>query len=126
MSLLSILFGLKKCTHDKMGLYSGGGYCPDCGEYVENQWYLVRCSCCGVKRVAITRGNTVLPQDSFCTNCGEQDYYVEKLNHVNFIDINYATVVQIIHNSVKSNQIQSWVEPAFDSKLLCSNIQNKS
>ncbi len=121
MSLLSVLFGFKKCTHDKMGLYSGGGYCPDCGEYVENQWYLVRCSCCGIKRVAITRGITVLPKDTFCTNCGEQEYYIEKLDHVNFIDINYATVVQTIKYDLKQSFTQSWVETPLSQKLLCVN-----
>jgi len=122
MSLLSVLFGFKKCTHDKLGMYSGGGYCPDCGEYVENQWYLVRCSCCGVKRVAMTRGNMVLPQDAFCTNCGEHEYYIEKLDHVNFIDINYATVVRLISKTTKQNLTQSWVEPIIEPKLLCAGI----
>lgn len=121
MSLLSILFGLKKCTHDKMGLYSGKGYCPDCGKYVETQWYLVRCSCCGVKRVAMTRGESVLPQTAFCTNCGESDYYIEKLSHVNFIDINYATVVQIVHDHVLKGATQSWVDIPVEQKLLCAS-----
>lgn len=121
MSLLSILFGLKKCTHDKMGLYSAEGYCPDCGEYIENQWYLVRCSCCGVKRIAMTKGTTVLPRETFCTNCGEHEYYIEKLNHVNFIDINYATVVQKIKKEQKNNLTQAWVEIPLEPKLLCAS-----
>lgn len=121
MSLLEILFGLKKCTHDKLGMYSGGGYCPDCGEYVENQWYLVRCSCCGVKRVAMTKGENVLPKEAFCTNCGGHEYYIEKLNHVNFIDINYATIVQKIHPHFKTNFSQAWVEATTEQKLLCAS-----
>lgn len=121
MYWLSILFNMKKCTHDKLGLYSGRFYCPDCGEYVENQWYLVRCSCCGVKRIAITKGTTVLPKDLFCSNCGEKEYYIEKLEHVNFIDINYATVLQTSLNLCSKSFTQAWVEKPISMKLLCSN-----
>lgn len=121
MSWLSILFGLKKCTHDKMGLYCGCGYCPNCGEYIENQWYLVRCSCCGVKRVAMTKGVCVLPQEAFCSNCGAHEYYVEKLSHVNFIDINYATVVQTVVPATKHTFSQAWVNDVYEQKLLIAS-----
>ena len=119
MSLLSKL-GLKKCTHDKLGLYSRCGYCPECGEYIENQWYLVRCSCCGVKRIAITKGTKILPKDTFCSNCGEQEYYIEKLNQVNFIDINYATVIQSIKSSNNQDFTQTWINISTEPKLLCA------
>ena len=119
MSLLSLL-GFKKCTHDKMGLYNGGGYCPDCGEYVENQWYIVRCSCCGVKRIAMTKGCEAVPQDLFCTNCGEHKYFVEKVTNINFIDINYATFVQTICTNKKQNHTQSWIDYPIETKLLCT------
>ena len=58
---------------------------------------------------------------AFCTNCGEQEYYIEKLDHVNFIDINYATVVQTIKYDWKQSFTQAWVETPLSQKLLCVN-----
>ena len=119
MSLLSIL-GFKKCSHDKMSLSQNGGYCPDCGEYVEVHWYLVRCSCCGVKRVAIVCNENIMPQTSFCSNCGDTQYYLEELNKVNFIDINYAAAIKTTPYKNKENHSQAWVGIPVEQKLLCS------
>ena len=118
MSILTLL-GIKKCTHERMSFNVDCGYCPDCGEYVENRWYLVRCSCCGVKRVAITRGNEILPKEHFCKNCGETAYYIEELKRLNIIDINYATVLRISPKPLKQNFAQAWVQETPEQKLLC-------
>lgn len=109
MSILSLL-GIKKCTHERMSLNIECGYCPDCGEYVENRWYLVRCSCCGVKRVAITKGCEIMPAAFYCSNCGESGYYIQELKKLNFIDINYATVLKVVPKDVKVNYSQSWIK----------------
>ena len=120
MSLLNIL-GLKKCTHDKVCLSQGTGYCPDCGEYVETHWYLTRCACCGIKRVAFTKGDCVMPKELYCANCGEKEYYLEELEKVNFININYATAIKITINQVKQNHSQSWINIPEEQKLLCAS-----
>ena len=36
------LFKKKECTHDKISPDKSGQYCPDCGKYVENKWFLVK------------------------------------------------------------------------------------
>ena len=38
-----------ECSHSHVKADVDFAYCPDCGELIENQWYLVRCACCGVK-----------------------------------------------------------------------------
>ena len=116
-------FFTKKCTHDKVGFNVDCGYCPDCGEYVENHWYLVRCSCCGIKRVAITKGFEIMPASCCCPNCGEKGYYIEELKKLNFVDINYATVLKIAPHLSKSGYSQSWVEDeAKNLKLIAANM----
>ncbi len=116
MTIFSLL--KKQCTHDKMGFNVECGYCPDCGAYVENRWFIVRCACCGVKRISYSRGNEVMPVSCFCSNCGDSVYYVEEVKKLNFVDINYATVLKITPKSVKFNFSQSWVQTAPSFKML--------
>ena len=111
-------FFTKKCAHEKIGYNVECGYCPDCGEYIENRWYLVRCSCCGIKRIAIARGCEIIPASNCCPNCGEKDYYIEELKKLNFVDINYAAVLKITPHAIKENYSQSWVENRSDLKLI--------
>ena len=83
---LTNLFKFKKsCNHDKITPDMESGYCPDCGKLVQNEWYITRCACCGVKLKTIVRGGEIFPQNHFCTNCGSQDFVVEKLSKINFI-----------------------------------------
>ena len=103
-------FFTKKCTHEKIGYNTECGYCPDCGEYVETKWYLVRCSCCGIKRAAITKGNEILPAFHRCSNCGEEGYYIEPLKKLNLVDINFATAVKITPMTQKEDFVQVWVK----------------
>ena len=116
---LQALLGIKKCTHEHMSFNTDCGYCPDCGEYVENRWYLVRCACCGVKRIAITKGTEIMPKEHFCINCGKEEYYIEELKKLNFIDINYATLLRVTPKPLKENFVQSWVQEPSTPKLLC-------
>lgn len=120
MLILDLLGFKKKCKHEKMSYNTQSGYCPECGEYVETRWYLVRCSCCGIKRIATTRGQEIIPKNSFCPNCGEIEYYIEELEKVNFIDINYASSLRITPKPVKENFSQSWIYETPAPKLLCS------
>jgi len=110
---LTNLFGLKKvCTHDKITPDMDFGYCPDCGKLIKNEWYITRCSCCGVKVRAIVRNGEVVPQNHYCTNCGSEEYVVEKLDKINFIDINYAVLMKKEFDQVEKQRFttQCWQE----------------
>lgn len=98
------------CSHEKITPYLGAGYCPDCGKYVENHWYMTRCSCCGVKQKTLVRNGKVVASAKFCRNCGSSLFKVEKLNEIDIVNINYATVLKQVIKSKKQNFIQTWVE----------------
>ena len=83
-----------KCTHEKVTPDMEQGYCPDCGKLIKNEWYITRCSCCGVKMKAMVKNGEIVPQNHYCTNCGSNEYTVEKLDQINFIDINFAALVK--------------------------------
>ena len=87
------------------------GYCPDCGKFINNEWYITRCSCCGVKMKAIIRNGKVYPQNHFCSNCGSREYVVEKLDKINFIDINFAVLLKKeVEETFLVNSTQCWQE----------------
>lgn len=102
----------QKCTHEHVGINCDFGYCPDCGALIENQWYIVKCSCCGLKHKAIIRNGKVMPVNNFCHNCGTQDYVVEKLEAIDFININYAALIRKETKVVQSQKplAQYWVD----------------
>ena len=109
--LWSDLFNFnKKCTHDKVPLDQDVYYCPDCGELVENQWYLVRCACCGVKEVATVRNGEVVPLENYCHNCGGKGYKIERLEKLDCVNINYAIVLREVVKNEITEYTQSWVE----------------
>ena len=111
---LTKLFNLKfekKCTHDKIYPDLDFGYCPDCGKLIKNDWYITRCACCGVKLVAKIHNDEIVPQNHYCQNCGSQEYTVEKLDKINFIDINYAVLVKTEVNTANTpSTTQCWQE----------------
>ena len=59
----------EQCLHD----------CPDCGEYLVKNYYLVRCSRCDIKREAKLFWGEITPQNKYCENCGASEYYIEKI-----------------------------------------------
>ncbi|MBQ7125638.1 hypothetical protein IJO12_00965 [bacterium] len=90
---LSNLFNFKKkCSHDKISINADSAYCPDCGKLVHNEWYLTRCSCCGIKLKTTITNDKIRPFNHYCTNCGSEEYEIEKLSQINFIDINFAVL----------------------------------
>ena len=114
------MFGnYNECLHENITPDMDCGYCPDCGKYVENQWFITRCSCCGIKQKAIVLKGKVSAGVKFCKNCGNSSFVVEKLSKINFVDIHYAALIKQIIKNKRPNFIQSWVEPeAAPPKLL--------
>ena len=103
MSLTDVLVQLTRmflpnvntqCQHDKVRPDLDQAYCPDCGKLIKNEWYVTRCSCCGVKMKAMVKNGEIVPQEHFCTNCGSNEYSIEKIEKINFIDINFAALVK--------------------------------
>ena len=100
----------KKCQHNKVPLDTDIGYCPDCGELIENHWYITRCGCCGVKERATIRNGEVVPEAEFCPNCGGKAYKIEEIEKIDSININYAIVVREIVKNEINEYTQSWVD----------------
>ena len=99
-----------ECKHEKFSADRDIGYCPDCGELIENQWYIMRCACCGVKHRAIVRHGKIVPLDKFCDNCGGKEFVAERVDKINFIDINYAVLVKAVVTNDVQPFTQSWVD----------------
>ena len=106
------IFNLKKrCNHERVTPDMECGYCPDCGKYIKNEWYITRCSCCGVKLKTASRNGGIIPQYNYCTKCGGKEYKIEKLDRINFIDINFAVLIkQEVQNDIRVNTTQCWQE----------------
>jgi uncharacterized protein (UPF0212 family) len=120
MMILEFLKKNKSCTHSHVRADVDFAYCPDCGELIENQWYLVRCACCGVKLRGMLKNGEIVPEHHFCHNCGTRDFVVERINKINFIDISYAVLVKAVVNNNEYHYTQSWVDKdvKFKRKLL--------
>jgi len=104
-------FFKSKCKHTKLPANIEAGYCPDCGEYVENHWYLVRCKHCRIKRKAHLVGDHIVPETHFCPNCGGLLFEVERLEKINFIDIDFAVLKkEIVKVKQKFATATTWVE----------------
>lgn len=100
-----------KCTHDKIRPDVEQGYCPDCGKLIKNEWYITRCNCCGVKMKAMVKNGEIVPQEHFCSNCGGEDFTVEKIEKINFIDINFAVLVKKeVEEEKFCNTVKCWQE----------------
>lgn len=109
--LLDFVFKTCQCSHENFPVDREFGYCPDCGELVENQWFIVRCGCCGLKHKAVIRHGKVVCTDNYCQNCGSSEFMVEKIPCINFIDINYAVLVRHSNRKmVAQSTTQVWVE----------------
>ncbi|MBS6602291.1 MAG: hypothetical protein KH301_00860 [Brachyspira sp.] len=110
MILLEFFIKNKECKHAKVPPEKDITYCPDCGELIENRWFITRCGCCGVKLKSIIKNGEVVPEEHYCHNCGAKEYIVERVNKINFIDINYAVLVKTIIKPTVEDLTQSWVD----------------
>lgn len=111
-SVLDLFLRKSACAHTHALIGSNEGYCPDCGAYVKKYFYIVRCSCCEVKREAKIYFGEVFPKEKFCTNCGSREFYVEKLDTITFIDIPYAIHTKEIVSieQLELARAQIWVD----------------
>ena len=100
----------KKCLHPNVPIDVEVGYCTDCGELIENKWYITRCGCCGLKLQTTIRNDEVVPQAGICHNCGSKTYTVEQIDKIDCININYAIVVREIVKNEITEYTQSWIE----------------
>ena len=103
----------KGCQHKRVSVNSKGAYCPDCGKFVVIKWYIVRCACCGIKRVAYVDFNdNIKPEDRFCPNCGTAEVITEEHDKINFVDINFAVHRKEIceNNIITENRTQIWTD----------------
>ena len=110
--LIALWQNQNKCKHKNALLHTNEGYCPDCGQYLVKNYYLIRCSRCEIKREARLSWGEIVPLDKFCSNCGSVDYYIEKLDSVNFIDAKYALYIKEIAQEMQilHPETQIWVE----------------
>ena len=108
-----------KCTHDKIRPDIEQGYCPDCGKLIKNDWYITRCSCCGVKMKAMVKNGQIVPQEHYCSNCGGQDFSVEKVERINFIDINFAALLKTeVEEERFCSTTKCWQERTYEQPKL--------
>ncbi len=113
-----------ECRHINVPIDVEEAYCPDCGALIRNKWYLVRCSCCNIKRTAHAEYNEIKPDTKFCSNCGGTDFSVQELDKINLTDVHYAIFKKVIipQGNIAARQI--WIEKEENSeqerKLLIS------
>lgn len=110
MKLNEIFMPKSKCSHSKVPIEADIYYCPDCGELVENRWYIVRCACCNTKEIATIHNGEIVPLENFCRNCGSKNYIIERIDKIDCININYAVLMREILNNEINEYTQSWVE----------------
>lgn len=109
--MFEILFKTS-CKHEKVNLSMKAGYCPDCGDYVENHWYISRCKCCGVKQISFVKNRKIVTKERFCKNCGSNSFILEELKNLDIVNINYAVSLKHVIATTRKSVIQTWTERA--------------
>ena len=124
MFISNLLRFAKKCTHEHVTPDKTSAYCPDCGKLIQNEWYITRCSCCGVKLKTVIKNGKIQPESHYCCNCGGSEYNIEKLEQINFIDIKFAALlkkevnVTQIHSSTSCWQEKTPLKPKLLAQYL--------
>jgi len=110
--LIKLFQNKYKCSHKNALLNSESGYCPDCGQYLIKNYYIVRCARCDIKRSAKLIWGEIQPSEKYCSNCGSEEFYIEKIDKVNFIDAQYAIYIKEIASEIKElhPETQVWVD----------------
>lgn len=99
-----------ECKHTRVRIDAEEAYCPDCGALIKNKWYLVRCSSCNIKRTAHLEYGSIKPDTKYCPNCGGTEFYIQELNNLSFIDVNYAILKKTIIQQGSQITRQIWIE----------------
>lgn len=107
--MLELLFKTS-CKHDKVTLSIKAGYCPDCGDYVENRWYISRCNCCGLKQKSHIRFGKIVTDEKFCKNCGSNAFIYEELNNLDIVNVQYAVSLKNVIAVKRNSFIQTWID----------------
>ena len=107
---IDFLIKKHECNHIHVPIDVDEAYCPDCGALVKNQWFLVRCACCNIKRKAHFEYNSIKTDTKYCHNCGSTEFYVEELENINCVTMNYAIHKKIIINQETYSTRQIWIE----------------
>ena len=107
-----LMFSFRKtsCSHEKITPNMIAGYCPDCGEYVKNQWVITRCACCGVKQQSRVMRGKVSADTSYCRNCGSSSFKTEELESIDIVNVNYAIVLKQTVENKRHSFIQTWID----------------
>lgn len=100
----------KECKHLHVPVDVEEAYCPDCGQLVKNKWYLVRCSCCNIKRNARFEYDKIKTDTKFCPNCGSTEFYVEELDNIDCSNMHYVLFKKVIVEQGFHSVRQLWIE----------------
>lgn len=98
------------CRHEKISADVKAGYCPDCGEYVENHWFITKCPCCGRKHKTIIKNGKAVPLFKICENCGCSDYVTEEIDFPDIVNINYAAFTKTVVKFEEEQGVCAWLE----------------
>src|SRR5574344_1704381 len=110
INFISYFKSKNTCNHDKISPDIDCAYCPDCGEFIENQWFIVRCACCGIKEKATIVKGQIIPENNFCKNCGCGDFIVERIKKITPSDLHFAVLIKQVISQQSVSFIQTWVE----------------
>ena len=109
----------QSCSHEKISPDVEQAYCPDCGKLIQNEWYITRCSCCGVKMKAMVKNGKIVPQHHFCTNCGSSEFSIEKLKKISFIDVSFAALIKReVEERITCSTTTCWEEKTVEQPKL--------
>ncbi len=85
-----IVEALFSCCHHHAQPTEGKTYCPDCGCGLIFKWVVIRCQSCGQRRAGQYRFRTVIPADTCCTFCGDNQWIHQELINPEFYQLHYA------------------------------------
>lgn len=88
--LNTVLSRLNGCFHYAAQPVVGKTYCPDCGQGIVYEWWLLRCSGCSHYRKARWVLGKLYLLQRFCVDCGHQGYLLERyteppIYHLDFV-----------------------------------------
>lgn len=61
-------------------------------------------------RAVFGKYNEIIPDSKFCPVCGKEEYYIEKYEKLNIVDISYAIEVKEPYENSVCPKTEVWVE----------------